>query len=65
MSDNSITLTALHYDTIGVVHCGVTREGFVTCAGDVANIDDGGEVAFERPGIVAKRNGSDYTFSKV
>ena len=65
MSDESITLTAREHDKLGVYHCGVTREGFIAVAGEPKNIDDGEEIHFERCGITARRNGSEYVFSRA
>jgi hypothetical protein len=63
-SVESITLTAREHDKVGIIHCGVTRDGFISVAGDPRNIADGESIFFERTGITAKRNGSEYTFSK-
>ncbi len=65
MSGESVTLTPKHYDKLGVLHVGVTHEGFVTVAGDVADIEDGQEITFDRTGVTVKRNGSEYVFSKA
>ncbi len=63
MSEESITLTAPSHDKLGVVHCGVTREGFVAVGGDVHDIADGEEIYFARVRIKAKRVGEEYIFS--
>ncbi|MGD8313030.1 MAG: hypothetical protein PVJ66_10595 [Gammaproteobacteria bacterium] len=67
MSGNTATLTLepARHDKLGVVHCGVTREGFIAVGGDPRNIDDGQEILFERVGIKARRQGSEYTFTRV
>ena len=67
MSDqaNTLTLKPRKYDKLGVVHCGVTREGFIAVGGDPRDIADGEEITFERVGIKAKRKGSEYTFTKI
>jgi hypothetical protein len=65
MSEDSITLEPRHYGKIGPLHCGVTREGFIAVAGDVADIADGQEITFDRVGIKASRKGSEYTFSRT
>lgn len=65
MSELTISLTPHKYAKLGVVHCGVTREGFIAVAGDPRDIADGQEILFERVRIKAKRNGSEYTFTKV
>ena len=41
------------------------REGFIAVGGDPRNIDDGEEILFEHVGIKARRQGSEYTFTKV
>jgi len=67
MSGNTATLTLApaRHDKLGVIHCGVTREGFIAVGGDPRNIDDGQEILFERVGIKARRQGSEYTFTRV
>ena len=65
MSTETITLTPKKYDKLGVIHCGVTHEGFIAVGGDVSDIADGKEVVFKRSGIKVKRNGEDYVFSKI
>ena len=65
MSDQTITLTPRTHAKLGVVHCGVTREGFIAVAGDPRNIADGQEIVFERARVRAKRQGNDYTFTKL
>lgn len=64
-SDESITLGPREHGKLGIYHCGVTREGFIAVAGEPRNIDDGEEISFERAGIMAARNGSEYTFSRA
>lgn len=63
-SNESITLNPPQHDKLGVYHCGITREGRISVAGDPRDIDDGESIYFERSGITATRNGSDYTFSR-
>ncbi len=67
MSDNTATLTLApaEHGKLGVIHCGVTREGFIAVGGDPRDIDDGQELLFERVGIKARRQGSEYTFTRV
>jgi hypothetical protein len=67
MTDQTDTLTLApgKHDKLGVVHCGVTREGFIAVGGDPRDIDDGEEIAFARVGIKAVRRGSEYTFSRT
>jgi hypothetical protein len=65
MSDESITLAPRHNGKIGVLYCGVTREGFIAVAGEPRDIEDGEEILFGRSGIRAIRDGSEYTFSRI
>ncbi len=64
MSEEVITLQAKSHDKLGVVHCGVTREGFIVVGGEPRPIEDGEEIVFERTRIVARRSGSEYTFAR-
>ena len=61
----SITLTPTHHEKPGVLHCGVTREGFIAVAGDTADIADGEEIAFKRSNVTVRRNGSEYVFTRI
>jgi hypothetical protein len=63
--DNTLTLSPGEYDKLGLVHCGVTREGFIAVGGDVRTIEDGQEISFDRVHVKAKRVGSIYTFTKT
>lgn len=65
MSEQTITLNPHTYGKLGVIHCGVTHEGFIAVAGDPRDIADGQEILFERVGVKARRNGSDYVFTRV
>jgi hypothetical protein len=65
MSDNIITLAPRHHDKLGIIHCGVTRDGFIAVAGDPRDIADGEEIVFEKVKIKATRKGDEYTFTKV
>jgi hypothetical protein len=67
MSANTETLTLAptRHGKLGIIHCGVTREGFIAVGGDPRNIDDGQEILFERVGIRARRKGSEYTFTRA
>jgi len=67
MSDTTATLTLApaQHGKLGIIHCGVTREGFIAVGGDPRDIDDGQELVFERVGIKARRQGSEYTFTRV
>ena len=62
--NDSITLTPAHHEKLGLLHCGVTREGFIAVAGETADIADGEEIEFERSHITARRNGSEYVFTR-
>lgn len=63
MSD-SITIHPREHDKLGIYHVGVTREGFISVAGDVHDIADGETLEFDRTHIKAERHGKDYTFTK-
>lgn len=65
MSDNSITLAPKAHDKLGIVHVGVTRDGFIAVGGAPRNIKDGEEIVFDRVGIQASRKGDEYTFNKL
>ena len=64
-NENTLNLTPGKHDKLGVVHCGVTREGFIAVGGYPRNIDDGEEIVFDQLNIKASRQGSSYTFGKV
>ena len=61
---DSVSLQPTQHDKLGSLHVGVTREGFVSVAGEVHNIDDGQTVEIGRVPISVTRNGSEYTFTK-
>lgn len=61
----TLTLAPAKHDKLGIIHCGVTREGFIAVGGEPRNIEDGQEIQFERVGIRARRQGSEYTFTRV
>jgi hypothetical protein len=63
--DNSLTLAPGKYDKLGVLHCGVTHEGFIVVAGDPRDIKDGEEIVFDKVKVKASRQGSAYTFTKL
>jgi len=67
MSDNTATLILepARHGKLGVIHCGVTREGFIAVGGDPRDIADGQEILFERVGVKARRQGSEYTFTRL
>lgn len=55
MTDNTDTLKLVpaEHGKLGVIHCGVTREGFIAVAGDPRDIADGEEILFQRVAIKA------------
>jgi hypothetical protein len=61
----TLTLAPAKHDRLGTIHCGVTREGFIAVCGEPRNIADGEEILFDRVGIKARRQGSEYTFTRV
>jgi hypothetical protein len=66
MSDNNtLMLHPLQHDKIGIIHCGVTRDGFVVVAGDTHDIADDQELTFKRAHIKVMRHGDDYTFARA
>jgi len=65
MSDNAITLAPKHHDKLGIIHCGVTRDGFIAVAGEPRDIADGEEIIFAKVNVKAKRKGDEYTFTKM
>jgi hypothetical protein len=60
-----LTLAPAEHDKLGIIHCGVTREGFIAVGGEPRDIEDGEEILFERVAIKARRQGSEYTFTRV
>ena len=40
--------TPAKHDKLGIIHCGVTREGFIAVGGEPRDIEDGQEILFER-----------------
>lgn len=60
-----LTLAPGEYGTIGAVMCGVTYQGQVSVAGDIAQLDDGGAVEFARGGLRVCREGDSYSFAKL
>jgi hypothetical protein len=67
MSENSetLTLTPARHNKLGIIHCGVTREGFIAVGGEPRDIGDGEEILFKRVAIKARRQGSEYTFTRA
>lgn len=63
--ENTLTLVPRTHDKLGIVHCGVTREGFIAVGGEPRNIKDGEEITFERSKVKAKRNGEEYLFTRL
>lgn len=64
MSEQSLTLGPRTHDKLGSVTCGVTRDGFISVCGDPRDIGDGEEIVFDRVHITARRDGSEYTFTR-
>ena len=64
MAGTSIALGPRQHGKLGTVHCGVTREGLVSVAGELKNINDGETVKMTRTNITVSRNGEEYTFTK-
>ena len=62
---DTLTLITAKHGKLGIIHCGVTREGFIAVGGEPRDIEDGQEILFERTGIKALRQGSEYTFTRV
>lgn len=56
----SITLSPPEHDKIGVIHCGVTCEGFVSVAGETHDIADGDTVKIYRVKITVTRKGDEW-----
>jgi hypothetical protein len=67
MSDTTETLTLApaRHGKLGIIHCGVTREGFIAVGGDPRDIEDGEDIVFARVAIKARRQGSEYTFTRA
>lgn len=59
----TITLAPRKHGKLGLLHCGVTREGLVVVAGEQKEIADRQQVKMEKTTVVVSRNGEDYTFS--
>ena len=62
---DTLRLEAREYDTLGPIHCGVTREGLVAIGGRQFNVEDGEERVAEHVGIMVRREGEQYAFSKT
>ncbi len=55
-AQNSITFSPGKHDKLGILHCGVTREGFIAVAGDPRDIGDGKETIFDKVSVKASRH---------
>jgi hypothetical protein len=64
MSEDTLVLEPRKHGKVGAYHCGVTREGFVSVAGEVHDIEDGQEIRSSRAPITVTRKGGEYTFTK-
>ena len=62
--DNTITLTPAHNGKVGILHCDVTRDGFIAVVGEQRDIADGESITFDKVGITASRKDKVYTFVK-
>lgn len=62
---DTLSLKPRTYDKLGVVHCGVTRNGFISVGGERCDIADGQELVFDRVHIKVTRKGDEYTFAKT
>ena len=62
---NTLNLEAREYGKLGIVHCGVTREGMVSVGGRQAELEDGAEHVDDYAGIAVRRAGEQYTFTKA
>jgi hypothetical protein len=60
----SVTLHIPEHGKLGLLHCGVTREGFVSVAGETHDIADGETVPIRRVAVRVTRHGDEYTFTK-
>ena len=58
----SVVLKAGLYEKLGLVHCGVTRSGFVAVGGDVSTIIDKQVVLFLTHKVAVCRNGDNHIF---
>jgi hypothetical protein len=60
----SLTLHIPEHGKLGLLHCGVTREGFVSVAGETHDIADGETVQISRVPVRVTRRGDEYTFTR-
>lgn len=61
----SITLNPRQHDKLGVLHVGVTREGFIAVAGEPHDIADGETIEISRVPVRVTRRGDEYTFTRL
>lgn len=64
MADTDLTLAPHQHGKLGILHCGVTHDGFVAVGGDTADIADGQTVSFARNRVIVTRKGGQYTFMR-
>ena len=62
--DNTIALGPRENGKLGILHCDVTREGFIAVVGEQRDIADGESITFDKVGITASRKDDVYTFVK-
>ena len=62
--DSTITLAPRENGKLGILHCDVTREGFIAVVGEQRDITDGESISFDKVGITASRKDNAYTFVK-
>ncbi len=63
MTDEAtITLVAGQYEALDGVHCGVSKFGQVTVAGDVTTLEDGQSHVLARTHIEVSRSDEEYAF---
>jgi len=63
MNDEAtITLVAGQYEALDGVHCGVSKFGQVTVAGDTTMLEDGQSHVFARAHIGVSRSADEYIF---
>jgi hypothetical protein len=64
-TENTLTLGPGQHDKLGILHCGVTRDGFIAVAGDPRNIADGEEIVFDKVKVSTRREGNSYIFTRL
>ena len=62
--ENTITLLPRENGKLGVLHCDVTKDGFIEVVGEHRYIADGESITFDKVGITANRKTDNYTFVK-